>query len=142
MVSLVVSADAPFLKQVSAPPGPASSRKKSPAAPVVAALTSVAFEVPVIFWMKILVVSSTQLYPWVEPALPATRTATPGKSVVAFSAVKVAWENCTGLKGLALQKAMSPVLAVPTKLFEVTLIPLLAMVQFAPMAPLARVALS
>ena len=45
------------------------------------------------------------------------------------------------LNGLALQKTTSFVAAVPTKLLELMLIPLLAAVQFGPIAPLARVAL-
>src|SRR6266446_9146224 len=61
VVSVAVRVETPFLKQVSTPPGAASSRRMSPAAPVVAALVSVVFVVPEIFWMKMFAVFSMQL---------------------------------------------------------------------------------
>src|SRR5437763_12161599 len=59
-VSVAVSATAPFLKHVRAPPGATSSRKMSPTAPVEAALLRLVVPALTTRCMKIVVLFSTQ----------------------------------------------------------------------------------
>jgi len=74
VVSVVVSADTPFCNKSNAPPGPASSRSTSPAAPALAALVNAVISCPGNLLDEIVVVFRCSYSPGWNPPLPESNT--------------------------------------------------------------------